>query len=142
MKSLFQIVYASTAAESFGKPELMELLQSSVQRNQQAGITGLLLYKDGLFMQALEGEKPAVQTLFQKISHDPRHRNIIPLIQEPIEHRYFPNSAMAFRDLKSPELQDLPGFSDFLNTPLDGTSLKKDLTKCQRLLLHFKKHIR
>ncbi len=142
MGYLFQIVYTSTAAESFGRAELMELLKASVQRNTRAGITGLLLYKDGTFMQALEGEEAAVIALFAKICHDPRHHHVIPLIQEPIKQRYFPNSAMAFRDLETRELQNLPGYSEFLNTPLNGELYAKDIPKCHRLLLLFKQNIR
>jgi hypothetical protein len=136
--ALFQIVYSSTAAKSLGRTELMDLLKGSVQRNARAGITGLLLYKDGAFMQALEGEEEAVIKLFSKISRDPRHHHVIPLMHEPIERRHFPNSAMAFRDLETPELRSLPGYSEFLNTPLDGELLKNDLARCQRLLLLFK----
>ena len=142
MGSLFQIVYTSTATEPFGKPELVELLKGSVRRNTQAGITGLLLYRDGTFMQVLEGEEAAVTALFAKISQDSRHHHVIPLIREPVEQRHFPNSAMAFRDLNSPELRNLPGYSEFLNTPLDGELLAKDIPACRRLLLLFKQNIR
>lgn len=135
---LFQIVYSSTAAKAFDRAELMELLKGSVQRNARAGITGLLLYKDGAFMQALEGEEETVIKLFSKINRDPRHHHVIPLMHEPIERRHFPNSAMAFRDLETPELRSLPGYSEFLNTPLDGELLRNDLARCQRLLLLFK----
>jgi Sensors of blue-light using FAD len=142
MGSLFQIVYTSTAAENFGRLELLDMLAGSVRRNKKAGITGLLLFKDGCFMQALEGEEPAVKALFAKICRDPRHHHVIPLLQEPIEKRYFPDFAMAFRDLDTLGLQDLPGYSEFLNTPLNGDLLKNDIPKCQRLLLYFKKNIR
>jgi len=142
MDSLFQIVYTSTAAESFGRKELMELLKGTVQRNTRAEITGLLLYQGGTFMQALEGEETAVIPLFAKISRDPRHHHVIPLIHAPIEHRYFPNSAMAFRDLDSQELRNLPGYSEFLNTPLNGDLLANDIPACKRLLLLFKENIR
>lgn len=120
----------------------MELLNGSVQRNTQAGITGLLLYQSGAFMQALEGELAAVTRLFGKISHDPRHHHVIRLIHGPIPERHFPNSAMAFRDLNSAELRILPGYSEFLNTPLNGELYAKDVSKCQRLLLLFKQNIR
>ena len=120
----------------------MELLKGSVQRNTRAGITGLLLYQSGAFMQALEGEKAALVELFEKISHDPRHHRIIRLIQGPIKERNFPNSAMAFRDLNSPELRRMPGYSEFLNTPLNGELLAKDIPACKRLLLVFKQNIR
>lgn len=116
----------------------MDLLKGSVQRNARAGVTGLLLYKNGHFMQALEGEESAVIKLFSKISRDPRHHHVIPLMHERIEQRHFPNSAMAFRDLEMSELRNLPGFSEFLNTPLNGELLRNDLAKCQQLLLLFK----
>jgi len=142
MESLFQIVYASTASESFDRSALKDMLKGSVRRNAQAGITGLLLYKDGCFLQALEGEEPVVKALFAKICRDPRHHGIIPLIQEPVAQRYFSNSAMAFRDLETMDHQDLPGYSEFLNTPLNGDLHAKDIPKCKRLLLLFKQNIR
>jgi hypothetical protein len=142
MSSLFQIVYTSTATDSLDQAKLKELLKGSVRRNTQAGITGLLLFKDGCFMQVLEGEKTKAKALFAKIRRDPRHHRIIPLIQEPTRQRYFPDSAMAFQDLKTPELLNLPGYSEFLNTPLNGDLYVKDIPKCQRLLLLFKKNIR
>jgi lipopolysaccharide biosynthesis regulator YciM len=142
MNSLYQIVYTSTATQTFGRTELLALLKGSVRRNTRAGITGLLLYQGGSFIQALEGEKAALAELFEKISHDPRHHNIIRLIQGPIKERDFPNSAMAFRDLDSPGLRRLPGYSEFLNTPLNGELLAKDIPTCKRLLLVFKKNIR
>jgi hypothetical protein len=140
--SLFQIVYVSTASEPFGRAELVKLLRQSVSRNLQAGITGLLLYKDGCFIQALEGEERSVVALFSKISRDPRHHHVIPLIHESIEQRYFPNSSMAFRDLNAAELRDLPGYSEFMNTPLDGELLARDIPKSKRLLLLFKQDVR
>jgi Sensors of blue-light using FAD len=142
MESLYQIVYTSVATAPFGRTELMELLKGSVRRNTRAGITGLLLYQSGAFIQALEGEKAALTDLFEKISHDPRHHHLIRLIQGPIEERTFPDSAMAFRDLDAPELRRLPGYSEFLNTPLNGELLAKDIPACKRLLLLFKKNIR
>jgi hypothetical protein len=142
MGSLFQIVYTSTATASLGRAELMELLKGSVRQNKQAGITGLLLYQDGAFMQALESEKAVVMMLFGKISRDPRHHHVIPLLREPVKQQSFPSSAMAFRDLDSAEVRNMPGYSEFLNTPLNGDLLAPDLPKCQRVLLYFKKNIR
>ena len=141
MESFFQIIYTSTATDLFGSAELKDMLKGSVQRNRRAGITGLLLFKDGCFMQVLEGEEDAVKKLFAKICRDPRHHNIIPLIQEPVERRHFPDSAMAFPDLDAPKLRELPGYSDFLNTPLNGDLYAKNVPKCQRVLLYFKKNI-
>jgi hypothetical protein len=124
------------------KTELIDLLKGSVQRNSRKGVTGLLVYKDGCFMQALEGDKDTVVALFSKVSRDPRHHNVIQLVHEPIEKRNFPNSAMAFRDLDSPEVHKLSGYSEFLNTPFDGKLINLDTNKSQRLLQFFKQNIR
>ncbi|HEY1663895.1 MAG TPA: BLUF domain-containing protein [Verrucomicrobiae bacterium] len=139
---LFQIVYVSTATESFGREDLLTMLNGSVARNKRAGITGLLLYRDGSFMQAIEGEEAAVIELFSRINRDPRHHHVIPLIHEGIGERFFPDTAMAFRDLHATDLQELPGYSEFLNTPLNGDLLAANIPKCKRLLLHFKQNIR
>ena len=127
MGSLFQIVYTSVASESFSMADLKELLKGSVHRNTQAGITGLLLYYDGTFMQTLEGEESVVIALFAKMSRDRRHHHVIPLIHAPINRRDFSESAMAFQDLDAPELRKLPGYSDFLNTPLNVDLLEPDI---------------
>jgi hypothetical protein len=139
---LWQIAYISTASLKFGMLELKVLLQGSVRRNTEAGITGLLVFKDGCFMQALEGEELAVKALFEKISKDRRHHGIICLINEPIQQRDFPNSAMAFPDLTAKEFRDTPGYSEFLNSHLNEEIWKWDMTKCKRLLLQFKKSFR
>ncbi|HEU6447499.1 MAG TPA: BLUF domain-containing protein [Verrucomicrobiae bacterium] len=142
MEKLFQIVYTSTASVPLSREELRELLKGSHERNARAGITGLLLYKDGNFMQALEGGEIAVKNLFTKICDDRRHHGILTLIEGPIEHRQFPDSSMAFRDLNHEASRDIAGYSEFLNTPLNGDLLRKDLSRCERLLLLFKKNIR
>ena len=142
MSLLFQLVYMSSATEAFTKDQLRELLKGSHRRNARAGITGLLLYKDGNFMQVLEGEEAAVRQLFEKIKQDARHHDIITLLQHSIPERQFPDASMAFRDLNSAESKAIPGYSEFLNTPLDGELMAKDLPRCQRLLLLFKKNIR
>ena len=142
MGGLFQIVYSSTATHPFSRAELLKLLQVSVQRNAQAGITGLLLYLDGTFMQVLEGEEDAVIGLYARICRDPRHHHVIPLIHELVKKRDFPDSAMAFRDLETAGLRNLRGYSEFLNTPLNGDLLAEDIPRCQKLLLLFKENIR
>ena len=142
MGGLFQIVYVSTATTPLSHDELRDLLKGSHERNARAGITGLLLYKDGHFMQALEGEEAPVIALFSKINRDPRHHHVIPLLHGPIEQRQFPESLMAFRDLNHEASRDIRGYSEFLNTPLDGELFQKDISKCQKLLLLFKKNIR
>ena len=90
-------------------------------------------------MQALEGEKEKVLALFETISGDPRHRGVLVLKQGEESERQFPDWSMAFRDLNSPEVQALPGFSEFLNTPLTDKEFSENPTRCQKLILTFKR---
>lgn len=137
MRGLYQIVYTSTATEPFGKTELVKLLEESVWRNTRAGITGALLYYDGTFLQVLEGEEQAVKDLYARISRDPRHHHLIPLIQERIARRDFPDAAMAFQDLQSPELRILPGDSEYLNGRWNDEPVAADAPRSKQLLLRF-----
>jgi hypothetical protein len=57
---MFHLVYASSAARPFTTLELQAFLEQARQKNARFGVTGMLLYKDGNFMQALEGDHGVV----------------------------------------------------------------------------------
>ncbi|MEP7187723.1 MAG: BLUF domain-containing protein, partial [Roseiflexaceae bacterium] len=61
---MYYLSYASVAVTPFTSAALQALLLTSRRNNMQLGITGMLLYKDGEFMQVLEGEQAAVQALY------------------------------------------------------------------------------
>ena len=132
-------VYISSANSLLSKEAILNLLNRSRENNAKLGITGLLLYKDGNFMQVIEGSEEAINKLVEKIYDDPRHHGIITLLNGYKEHREFPDWSMGFRDLNSPEIKSLPGFSEFLNTPLTGEEFISNPSRCQKLLLNFKK---
>ena len=136
---MFQLVYISSAVQLFSKADLLELLARSRQNNEAAGLTGMLLYKEGSFMQVLEGEERAVLATHARIERDRRHRGLITLLKEPIAGRRFPEWSMALRELDSDEVQATPGFSPFLNTPLTGEEFSGRPKESERLLLSFKK---
>ena len=139
MNQLFRMAYISTASKSFDSMELRDMLKSSNVRNKEAGITGMLLYKDGQFMQVLEGPEDAVKATFDRISRDLRHHGIIVLVKGAVKERRFPGWSMAFRDLNLPDHQDVPGYSEFLNMPLTGKEFEGNPSRCEKLLLLFKK---
>lgn len=138
---MFSLVYVSSAIRLFSQSELVALLAKSQENNAKLGITGLLLYKDGNFMQVLEGEEKALRTLHAKISHDPRHQGLLTLLQGPLAARQFPDWSMGFRDLNATAVLSLPGYNEFMNTPLTGEEFSLDPTRCQKLLMTFKKNM-
>ena len=131
---MFHLVYVSSAVNPFSKEDLLDLLTIARANNSQLDITGMLLYKDGDFMQVLEGEETAVRALFEKIERDPRHRGTIVLLEENIPKRVFEDWSMGFRDLSDPELQNLPGFSQYMNRPLKADAYRFDPSGCLQLL--------
>lgn len=139
---LVQLVYVSTAKVPFSKTELLDLLHRSRTRNEALEITGLLLYKEGNFLQVLEGEPPVVEALFSRIQREPRHTGVIQLLSQPIKARDFPDWTMAFHDLDDPDLRFTPGFNEFLNLPLSAEALGHDPSKAHRLIGVFKANMR
>jgi hypothetical protein len=134
-------VYLSSAVEPLSPAELRDLLAQSRINNVRLDITGLLLYKDGNFMQALEGEAAAVHSLYAKIGRDRRHRGLLTLLQGPLAERHYSDWSMGFRDLNAADVRSMPGYSEFLNTPLTGAEFRSDASRCQKLLLTFKKYM-
>ncbi|WP_233255654.1 BLUF domain-containing protein [Naasia lichenicola] len=110
---VFAIVYSSTAAVEFSDADVAALLEQSRRNNTRLGITGLLLLKDGQFMQALEGPEPAVRALVETISHDPRHTDFWTLAEEQTPRRQFPQWTMGYQPLSDETIRAIPGYDDF-----------------------------
>lgn len=138
---MFHFVYASTATKLFTKPELRELLSKAERNNVKLGLTGMLLYKDGNFLQVLEGQKEVVMKLAATIGADSRHKGVLVLLQGSTEERDFPDWSMGFRDLEDRGAAKTPGYSDFMNTPLTGEEFANDPRRSMKLLLLFKKNM-
>ena len=136
---LYSLVYVSSAVTLFSSAELVALLDQSRANNTRLGISGMLLYKDGNTMQLLEGERDTVLALYGRIAADPRHHGLLRLLEGPTDTRQFADWSMAFRDLSAPDAHEIPGYSEFLNTPLTGVEFSANPTKCQRLLTTFKR---
>lgn len=73
-----------------------QILATSQRNNAAAGITGALMFTDGLFAQVLEGGQAAIETVFEHIQRDERHGEVQLLSFGPVETRVFPGWAMAF----------------------------------------------
>jgi hypothetical protein len=92
--------YTSTYA---GAPDEASSVLSAIRevaevRNPQLGITGALVHDRGRFLQVLEGEPAALDTLVAVIQRDPRHRDMKPLVRAPIRERTFTGWSMATYD--------------------------------------------
>jgi hypothetical protein len=95
---MFRILYVSTATRPFSSEDLEQLLDKARKKNEAHQVTGMLVYSDGDFLQALEGEPSAVIEAYERISIDPRHRGI-EVLQRGLGYgdRLFPAWSMGFR---------------------------------------------
>lgn len=85
---LVRLLYASRAIDT--SPDAIEaILVQSRQHNPECGITGILCYGGGIFLQAIEGGRMAVSELYGHIQKDPRHKDVVLLHYEEIAERRF-----------------------------------------------------
>jgi|SRR3984885_2844490 hypothetical protein len=131
---MHQIVYTSTATEHLSCADLNELLLGARNRNKTLGVSGMLVFHSGTFLQALEGEKRAVNEVFASILTDPRHRDIEVLHRGPgFDQRVFGDWSMGFADFTGAATM-LKGFirlnEQVRIRELDGTRAIELLAKC------------
>jgi hypothetical protein len=85
---LVRLLYCSRAVDT--SPEAIEaILAKARQHNPVSGITGILCYGGGIFLQAMEGGRMPVSELFGTIQADPRHKDVALLHYEEIFERRF-----------------------------------------------------
>jgi hypothetical protein len=87
---LAALIYVSRSNSSFDPLMLTDIESKSEDSNRLLSITGLLLYKFGIFMQYLEGPTAAVEELLARIAHDSRHHSLVILHQGECNARLFP----------------------------------------------------
>jgi len=109
---MYYLIYLSAGVSWFSEQELKEILAISNINNSRDGITGLLLYSEGNFIQLLEGEENKVNETFIRISNDQRHKGITPIASGNIEQRNFPEWAMGYKSINANDLSGLEGFLD------------------------------
>ena len=111
---VYRLIYVSSAVEYFDQAALEALLAQARTNNARLGITGLLLYGEGAFLQLLEGPREAVESLYATIREDPRHTLCLVLDEETHVPRLFGEWRMAFQRLSRDTVAAEEGFSDFL----------------------------
>ncbi len=85
---LVRLLYASRAVDP-SAGAIDAILAQSRQFNPLTGITGILCYGGGIFLQAIEGGRMPVSDLYGHIQRDPRHKDVVLLHYEEISERRF-----------------------------------------------------
>lgn len=135
------ITYISSAARLFTGFELMELLDKSRVANLKHGVTGMLVYNAGSFMQAIEGADDDIDRLYANICRDKSHHRVTTLIDQKTEERVFADWSMGFHDLTNTDLSRMPGYADFLKRAENG-DFKGSASFAKQLLGTFRENMR
>ena len=109
---LYQLVYCSRASAGVDDVAVQGIIASARRSNPALGITGLLVFGSGLFVQWLEGPRDNVSALMARLQADVRHQDIVLLDEsEEVRERLFPDWDM--------ELVDASNIRDVLQDALD-----------------------
>lgn len=106
-EELQSLIYVSSATVQLSADDLSALLDDSRAENEKFGVTGVLLFSGGNFMQVLEGPPDSLDHVMARIRASRRHTGIIQLYREPIATRDFPDWRMAFRRVDAASILEL-----------------------------------
>lgn len=103
---MFQLGYLSLQSNLFkGDSTIDDILNTAKKFNSENDITGMLVFRGGVFLQLLEGDKDQVLNLFGRIASDLRHESIRVVIKQNSEERIFPHWTMAYKKLEDMDLE-------------------------------------
>ncbi|MBC7436557.1 MAG: BLUF domain-containing protein [Bdellovibrionales bacterium] len=117
--------------------DLEEILQHARDKNAAKGISGALVYVDGVFLQILEGDARTVEELMVRIACDVRHETVTVLKEEVVSAATFTDWSMAYVSATPAEVARWAGLSgtmalpeilsDMRNSPFNATRLAESI---------------
>ena len=99
--SLHQLIYPSSETRTLSNQDFSDILEVARKFNARQGITGCLFYNGGWLLQVLEGEQSTIDSLYQKIARDERHKDCNLMYFEPVEKRVFSKWTMGMINLET-----------------------------------------
>jgi len=125
---VLSLVYTSVARTPFSDGDLATLLMNSRATNRRLGLSGVLLHREGRFVQVLEGPEEAVLARYAVIAADPRHGDLAVVQRETVAERRFGSWSMGYRPTTDTLADEIPGYADVagagLGDALDRTALQ------------------
>jgi hypothetical protein len=118
----YQLVYSSDATTPMQAEDLETMLTLARKANAEKGITGALVYIDGVFLQVLEGEAAVLKRLMAKITRDVRHEAVSVLQEGEVPAAVFGDWDMAYLSASPQQIAQwagLPGATELADV-LEG----------------------
>jgi Sensors of blue-light using FAD len=139
----YQLVYNSAATSpDLGREDLEGILVGAFKRKLLLGVTGLLIYRNGEFLQLLEGDYDVVQHLYHDIIlHDEYHTAVGIACEEGVAQRSFARWSMGFVDASGMASPAASAPLDYLSGRLDERSLSGPASVGCNLLMNMYHHV-
>ena len=145
--SITQLIYASEIELSGFhsqlpvKKQLDSMLERARRRNGEVGVTGILLFSGGHFLQVLEGHQRVLTTMYNRIASDTRHKHVRQLGCLQTSERMFGKWFMGMLNLDESVDLDPQLFTKFqqrLGAGLDDATARRQVVA---LLHEFKQRL-
>lgn len=124
-------LYISKATRDFSHTDIQALVELAIKKNKQMELTGFIRFKNGYFIQYIEGSYDAIQEMKTTLDKDKRH-SILMWLEDVLPVRKFTNWAM--REVEEPVLESLD-VSSFIFDELEEFSHLVDISKQAQQLL-------
>lgn len=98
MDKIFHLVYLSHAIDGIAYSDIQSILNSSRINNEKNQVSGVLIFRDGYFLQLLEGKESDVLSTLGKVIQDRRHHHLQVIIEAVSNQRIFNSWEMNFLD--------------------------------------------
>jgi hypothetical protein len=98
------------------------------EKNPALGVTSLLLFRDGTFIQLLEGGRDEVEALYDTIRADVRHKDVTTIWRFASDSTWSTDWSMGFRDLEDDPVS-VPGLTDLLRGPVNASALGHEVVQ-------------
>jgi len=103
---------------------MAEIFSHARRQNAESGVTGVLSFKKGHYIQVIEGDDSVVDALYAKIRKDPRHTGVTTILNTSISERFFPTWSMRLLQSLSKDLYFL-NFFDYNNSVFSSLDPQK-----------------
>ena len=105
--SLKFVSYISSQSRTMSKKSVEDFLFQVREKNKHLAITGILLLIQGKFVQYIEGPAEEIDKVYDSISKDKRHTEMILLDSGPLEKRQFTDWSMAYKEVSDKQIKEI-----------------------------------
>ncbi|SDG70932.1 Sensors of blue-light using FAD [Psychroflexus sediminis] len=102
----------SSQSRIMSQESIEEFLFQVREKNKHLAITGILLLIQGKFVQYIEGPAEEIDKVYQSISKDKRHTDMILLDSGDLNERQFKNWSMAYKEVNNKQIKAIVGKED------------------------------